>query len=337
MARRPWWLAILFIGAAAGAPFLLSPVLIMQAACFALFACAFNLVFGVGGMLSFGHAAFFGAGAYCTAYLMKDLALASPLLAILAGSVLAGLLGLVFGLIATRRQGVYLAMITLSLAEVVSFAVHQLPLGGEDGLQGVPRGVLLGLIDLKSTTTMYVFVLGICGLSMLALYRVVNSPFGQTLRAIKENEARAVSLGCNVVKYKVAAFVISAFFAGLAGGTKALAFHFAALGDVHWHKSGEVVLMTLLGGMGTFFGPMLGAAVVVALSDLLAFLNEWVSFMIGAVFLLCVLLFREGILGALYGWMAARERAAASAAETAARSEGLTGVRDSLIAGMKER
>ncbi|MGB6104336.1 MAG: branched-chain amino acid ABC transporter permease [Pusillimonas sp.] len=281
------------------APAWVSQELLIQIFCMALFASAFNLLFGYGGMLSFGHAAFYGVGAYITAYLMKILEFGLPLLAILAGGVGAAILAFVIGSLAVRRHGVYLAMITLALAEVVSFTVHQLPLGGEDGLQGVPRGMLLGVIDLSNANAMYAFVVCIFAVCMWALYRIIRSPFGHMLQAIKDNEQRMISLGCDVIRCKVTAFVLSGFFAGIAGSTKTLAFHFAALGDVHWHKSGEVVLMTLLGGIGSFAGPAVGAVIVVLLSDTLAFLNEWVNFILGAIFLACVLLFREGVVGTI--------------------------------------
>jgi branched-chain amino acid transport system permease protein len=290
------------VAAALLAPYLIYPDFLTQALCFALFASAFNLLFGHGGLLSFGHAAFFGTGAYVAAYLMIAVA-PSPLAALVLGALAAGALGAVFGALAVRRSGVYLAMITLSLAEIVYFVVLHMPVtGGEDGLQGVPRGALLGLIDLENARAMYFFALAVYVLAMVLLYRIVHSPYGAILAAIKENEPRAISLGYRVERYKVLAFALSASLSGLAGALKALALHFAALDDVYWHTSGEVILMTLLGGLGTVIGPSVGAAIVVALTDSLAAAGEWVNFLLGAVFVLCVLLFRRGVVGEILAW-----------------------------------
>jgi branched-chain amino acid transport system permease protein len=291
-------LAAAFI-AACIAPFHFYPVSLTQILCFALFASAFNLLFGYAGILSFGHAAFFGCGAYAAALLMKN-AGAPALLAVAVGGLCGGIVGAVIGSLAVRRGGVYLAMITLALAEIVYFVVLQTPFtGGEDGLQGVPSGSLFGLVDLEDPVRMYFFVLAIYLAGMALLRRVVRSPFGHVLQAIRDNEARALSLGYDVQRFKLLAFVLSGAVSGVAGAAKTLAFHFAALGDVYWHTSGEVILMTLLGGAGTLIGPTAGAVLVVALADQLAFLGEWVNFMKGAVFVACVLLFRRGLVGEL--------------------------------------
>lgn len=281
------------------APFWIYPVFLTQVLCFALFASAFNLLFGYAGLLSFGHAAFFGSGAYATALVMKS-AHASPLLAILAGGGAGALLGALIGGFAIRRQGVYLAMITLAFAEVVYFVALQSPFtGGEDGLQGVPSGTLLGLVDLDDPVAMYFFTLAVYLGGLAMIWRAIRSPFGHVLRAIRENEPRAVSLGYAVQRYKLLAFVLSGGLSGIAGGLKTVAFHFAALSDVYWQTSGDVILMTLLGGAGTLAGPTVGALLVITISDSLAFIGEWVKFILGAVFIACILLFRRGIVGEL--------------------------------------
>jgi branched-chain amino acid transport system permease protein len=277
---------------------------VMKLLCFALFACAFNLLLGFTGLLSFGHAAFFGFAAYVTGYFIKSQNW-SPELAIAAGIVVAAFIGLVFGLIAIRRQGIYFAMITLALAQMVFFICLQASFtGGEDGLQGVPRGKLLGLLDLASDTTMYYVVLAIFIACFLAIARIVTSPFGQVLKMIRENEPRAVSLGYEVDRYKLVAFVLSAALAGLAGSLKTLVMGFATLSDVHWSMSGEVILMSLLGGVGTFFGPVFGAGIVIALQDLLADkVGAWVTVIIGVIFVLCVLAFRKGVVGEIGAYL----------------------------------
>jgi branched-chain amino acid transport system permease protein len=285
-------LAILLI-----APHLFYPVFLMKVLCFALFACAFNLLLGYVGLLSFGHAAFFGSAGYITAHAVKVLNF-SPILGILLGVAVSSLLGLVIGWLAIRRSGIYFAMITLGFAQVVYFLSLQLPFtGGEDGIQGVPRGTLFGLVDLKDTMSMYYFVLVVflCGFGLI--YRTINSPFGQVLKAIRENEPRARSLGYDTDRFKLMAFVISAALSGMAGGTKSLVFQLASLTDVSWHMSGEVVLMTLLGGMGTVFGPAVGALLVVTLNNYLAGFGSWVTIIIGVIFVTCVLAFRRGIVG----------------------------------------
>jgi branched-chain amino acid transport system permease protein len=279
------------------APLAIYPVFLMKVMCFALFACAFNLLLGFAGLLSFGHAAFMGMGSYLAAHAAKVWGL-QPEIAILAGVAVAALLGLVFGYLAIRRQGIYFAMITLALAQMVYFFCLQAPFThGEDGIQAVPRGRLFGLIDLSDVRAMYtlVFVIFIGG--FLVIYRIIHSPFGQVLKAIRENEARAISLGYDTDRYKLLAFVLSATLSGLAGATNALVFQLAALNAVYWTMSGEVVLMTLVGGMGTIFGPVVGALVVLAMENYLAQLGAWVTIVQGLVFVLCVLTFRRGIVG----------------------------------------
>jgi branched-chain amino acid transport system permease protein len=281
------------------APFVVYPVFLMKVMCFALFACAFNLLLGYTGLLSFGHAAFLGSAAYITGHTVKVMGF-SPELGILVGTATAALLGFIVGSLAIRRAGIYFAMITLALAQMVYFLVLQFPFtGGEDGLQGVPRGHLFGFIDLSQTLSMYFFVLTVFCLGFLIIYRTIHSPFGQVLKAIRENEPRAISLGYDVDKYKLMAFVLSAALSGLAGATKTLVFQLASLTDAHWHMSGEVVLMTLLGGMGTVFGPIAGAAMVVGLQNYAGGLGEWVTVITGAIFVICVLAFRRGIVGEL--------------------------------------
>jgi branched-chain amino acid transport system permease protein len=284
----------------------LYPVFVMKLLCFALFACAFNLLLGFTGLLSFGHAAFFGFAAYVTGYFVKVQGW-TPELGVLAGVVTGGLLGLVFGLVAIRRQGIYFAMITLALSQMVFFFCLQAPFtGGEDGLQGVLRGKLFGILPLMNDTVMYYVVLAVFLACFLGILRIVTSPFGQVLKMIRENEPRAISLGYDGDRYKLLAFVLSASLAGLAGSLKTLVMKFATLSDVHWSMSGEVILMSLLGGVGTFFGPVLGAGVVIALQDMLADkVGEWVTVIIGVIFVICVLAFRKGIVGELLAW---RER-----------------------------
>ena len=281
------------------APFVVYPIFLMKALCFALFACAFNLLLGYVGLLSFGHAAFFGWAAYVCGHSAKVWGW-SPELAILAGTAAATLLGLAFGWLAIRRTGIYFAMITLALAQMMYFFALQAPFtGGEDGLQPIPRGHLFGVVDLGRMLNMYYFTFAVFLFGFFVIYRTVHSPFGQVLKAIRENEARATSLGYEVGQYKLLAFVLSAGLSGLAGATKAIVFQFATLTDVHWHTSGEVVLMTLLGGMGTIFGPVAGALVGVTLQNYLAGFGGWVTVITGAIFVACVLLFRRGIVGEL--------------------------------------
>jgi branched-chain amino acid transport system permease protein len=280
-------------------PFVVYPVFLMKALCFALFACAFNLLIGYGGLLSFGHAAYLGSAGYVAAYTAKVWGW-PPELAILAGTAAAAGLGVVIGALAIRRQGIYFAMITLALAQMLYFFFIQAPFtGGEDGIQAVPRGVLLGLVDLRNPLAMYFTVLAIFLAGFLLIYRTIHSPFGQVLKAIRENEPRALSLGYGADQYKLIAFVLSAALSGLAGGTKAIVFQLASLTDVHWTMSGEVVLMTLLGGLGTVFGPVVGAVIVIGLESYLAQLGAWVTVVQGAIFVLCVLAFRRGVVGEL--------------------------------------
>jgi len=287
----------------------LYPVFVMKLLCFALFACAFNLLLGFTGLLSFGHAAFFGFSAYVTGWMVKQQGW-SPELGLLAGAATAALLGLLFGLVAIRRQGIYFAMITLALSQMVFFLCLQAPFtGGEDGLQGVARGQLFGVLPLADDRVMYYVVLAIFVACFVGIVRIVTSPFGQVLKMIRENEPRAVSLGYEVDRYKLLAFVLSASLAGLAGSLKTLVMKFATLTDVHWSMSGEVILMSLLGGVGTFFGPVVGAGVVISLQDLLADkVGEWVTVIIGAIFVVCVLAFRKGVVGEILAWRARRAR-----------------------------
>ncbi|HLA21484.1 MAG TPA: branched-chain amino acid ABC transporter permease [Pseudolabrys sp.] len=285
------------------APSFLYPVFLMKALCFALFACAFNLLIGYVGLLSFGHALYFGWASYLSAYSAKVWGF-SPEFAILTGAFTAALLGLVAGSLAIRRQGIYFAMITLALAQMMFFFAVQAPFtGGEDGIQSVPRGWLFGFIDLREPMNMYftVLVIFLCG--FLIIYRIIHSPFGEVLKAIRENETRAISLGYKTDRYKLMAFVLSATFAGVAGATKALVFQLASLTDVDWPMSGEVVLMTLVGGLGTVFGPVAGAFFIVTLENYLTQIGSWVFVVQGGIFVACVLLFRRGVIGELANWL----------------------------------
>jgi branched-chain amino acid transport system permease protein len=285
------------VAALLAAPFVVYPVFMMSVLCFALFACAFNLLIGYVGLLSFGHATFFGGAAYFTAHAVKVWGW-EPLAGILLGAAGAAALGLVVGFLAIRRQGIYFAMITLALGQMFAFICLQVPFThGEDGIQGVPRGRLLGLVDLNDPFAMYYVTLAIFLFGFFAIYRIVHSPFGNILQAIRENERRAISLGYRVDRYKLGAFVMSAALAGLAGGTKAIVFQFATLTDVQWQMSGEVILMTLLGGIGTLIGPAVGAGLVIALQNYLAAYDFPVTVLIGIIFVICVLVFRRGIAG----------------------------------------
>jgi branched-chain amino acid transport system permease protein len=279
------------------APYVVYPVFAMNVLCLALFASAFNLLLGYAGLLSFGHAAFLGAAAYVTGWALRDVGLPTEL-GVLAGTAVATALGAVFGALAIRRSGIYFAMITLGFAQLVYFLVVQMPwTGGEDGLQGIPRGKALGLVPLDRPYTVYYFVFVAFLAGFWLLHRTIRSPFGHVLRAIRENEPRALSLGYDVSRYKLLAFVLSAAISGLAGSLKAVVLQFASLSDVHWHRSGEVVLMTLLGGMGTVLGPSVGALVVLTLENQLADLGAWVTVITGAVFVASVISFRRGIVG----------------------------------------
>ncbi len=302
------------------APLFVYPVFLMKVLCFALFACAFNLLIGYGGLLSFGHALFFGWAGYVAAHMAKvgtiklpypvgwrvwewlviPLPPLTPELAILCGTAAAAVLGLVAGWLAIRRQGIYFAMITLALAQMMYFFALQASFtGGEDGIQGVPRGRLFGVIDLTNETAMYAMVVVIFLGGFLLIYRIIHSPFGEVLKAIRENEPRAISLGYKTERYKLLAFVLSATIAGLAGSTKAIVFQLASLTDVYWTMSGEVVLMTLVGGLGTVFGPVVGAVVIIGMENYFARFGEWVTVMQGTIFVGCVLLFRRGVIGEL--------------------------------------
>ena len=280
-------------------PAFIYPVLIMKILCFALFAAAFNLMLGYVGMLSFGHAAFLATGGYVTGYLMINTSL-TPELGILCGTLIAGVLGYLFGVLSVKREGIYFAMVTLALAQLLFFFFVQAPFTqGEDGLQGIPRGHLLGFIDLNDNLNMYYFVLAIFIAGYWFINRIVHSPFGQVLKAIRENEARSISLGYNVKRYKLIAFVLSASLSGLAGSTKALVFQLESLTDAHWHMSGEVVLMTLVGGMGTILGPLIGSGIVVGIQNTFSGgeLGSYIHIIMGLIFIFCVLVFRSGIVG----------------------------------------
>jgi branched-chain amino acid transport system permease protein len=291
-------LVILAVG-----PFLLYPVFLMKLLCFALFACAFNLLIGYVGLLSFGHAAYFGMGGYLAGHAAKVWGL-TPELAIITGGATAAVLGAVAGWVAIRRQGIYFAMITLALAQMIYFLCVQLPFtGGEDGIQAIPRGNLLGIVPLDRDLTLYWVVAGIFLLGFLMIHRIIHSPYGMVLKSIRENEPRAISLGYRTDDYKLLAFILSACLAGVAGATKSIVFGIATLTDVHWSMSGEVVLMTLVGGLGTVFGPVVGAAVIVTMQNYLAELGAWVTVIQGVIFVICVLAFRRGIVGEIGNWL----------------------------------
>lgn len=284
-------------------PFFVYPVFAMKVMCFALFAAAFNLLLGFGGLLSFGHAAYFGGASYIAAHAAKVWGL-TPELSILCGAAAAAFLGVVIGSLAIRRQGIYFAMVTLAFAQMVYFIALQADFtGGEDGIQSVPRGDLFGLIPLADNMALYFFVLVVTFGGILALYRVVHSPFGEVLKAIRENEQRAISLGYDVNRYKLIVFTLSATMSGVAGATKSQVFQLATLTDVHWSMSGEVVLMTLLGGMGTVFGPLVGAGLIVTMQNYLATFGAWVTIIQGVIFVIGVLMFREGIVGVISRWL----------------------------------
>ena len=306
---RSWSEAAAFVAMTAlllVAPLYFYPVFLMKALCFALFACAFNLLIGYVGLLSFGHALYFGWAAYVSAYAAKVWGF-NPEFAILLGGLAAAALGLIAGALAIRRQGIYFAMITLALAQMMYFFAVQAPFtGGEDGIQSVPRGWLFGLIDLREPMNMYFTVLAIFLIGFMLIYRIIHSPFGEVLKAIRENEPRAISLGYKTDRYKLMAFVLSATFAGVAGGTKALVFQLASLTDVDWPMSGEVVLMTLVGGLGTVFGPVAGAFIVVTLENYLTQIGSWVFVVQGSIFVLCVMLFRRGVVGELAHYLRIR-------------------------------
>ena len=308
MSRRGRWAWGAALALLVAAPFIgLYPVFMMKAMCYAIFACAFNLLLGFTGLLSFGHAAYLGAAAYATGWLIRSAGWSTEM-GLLAGLVTGAVLGLAVGMIAIRRQGIYFAMITLAMAQMIYFVCLQAPFtGGEDGLQGVPRGMLFGVLSLQSDLALYFVVLTIFVAVFLAIIRIVHSPYGQVLKAIRENEPRAISLGYDVDKYKLLAFVLSTAIAGLAGSLKTLVLGFATLSDAHWSLSGEVVLMTLLGGMGTFAGPVIGAFTIIGLQDYLADrVGSWVTVIIGLIFVVCVLAFRKGFIGELIAWQQRR-------------------------------
>jgi branched-chain amino acid transport system permease protein len=290
-------LGAVLIAVALVAPFVFYPVFLMKALCFALFACAFNLLMGYVGLASFGHAAFFGWAAYTTAYAVKYWGL-STIGGILAGTAVAAVMGAGFGWLAIRRHGIYFAMVTLALAQMVYFVALEAKFtGGEDGIQAVPRGTLFGMIDLNNPFAMYYFVLAVFLVGFAILLRAINSPFGQVLKAIRENEPRAISLGYRTERYKLLAFILSATLSGLAGATKALVFQLASLTDVYWATSGDALLMTLLGGIGTVLGPVVGAIISVSMENYLAQFGSWVTVIQGVIFVTCVLVFRRGIVG----------------------------------------
>jgi branched-chain amino acid transport system permease protein len=295
---------LLLLGLLAAMPVLGAyPLFVMKLLCFGLFAAAFNLLLGFTGLLSFGHAAFFGGAAYVAGHAIKVWGFPTEL-GLLFGAAFGAVLGLLFGWLAIRRSGIYFAMITLALAQMIFFFCMQAPFtGGEDGIQSVPRGMLFGLIDLSNVMAMYFLVLVIFLAGFLLIYRIIHSPFGQVLKAIRENEPRAISLGYRTNQYKLLAFVLSATLAGLAGSTKAIVFQLASLTDAHWNMSGEVVLMTLLGGLGTVFGPVVGAFVIITMENYLAGLGQWVTIIQGSIFVACVLAFRRGIIGEVGYWL----------------------------------
>lgn len=280
-------------------PFFVYPVFLMKAFSFALFACAFNLLLGYAGLLSFGHAALFGGSAYICAHAAKIWGLPTEL-ALLAGMAAGALMGFIYGILAVRQRGIYLALITFALAQMIYFIAVQAPFtGGEDGIQAIPRGKFLGIVDLTPSLNMYYFVLGVFALALLLIYRIIHSPFGQVLRAMRDNEQRAISLGFRTSHYKVAAFMMSGALSGLAGGMKTLVLGIATLSDVYWHGNGEVIMMTLLGGLGTFFGPVVGAILVVTIQNYLAQFGAWVTIIQGLTFVVIVMAFRRGIVGEL--------------------------------------
>jgi branched-chain amino acid transport system permease protein len=326
-------LTVILIAAALVAPLVLYPVFLMEAFCFALFACAFNLLIGYVGLLSFGHAAFLGSASYITAHTVKVWGF-PPELGILAGTAVAALLGAGFGWLAIRRQGIYFAMITLALAQMVYFVALQTRFtGGEDGIQAIPRGHLFGFIDLNDTLTMYYFVLAVFLVGFGVIVRTIHSPFGQVIKAIRENEPRAVSLGYDADRYKLLAFILSAGLSGLAGSMKSLVFQLASLTDIQWTMSGEVVLMTLVGGLGTVLGPVVGAFLLVGMQHYLAQLGSWVTVVQGFIFVFCVLVFRRGIVGVIASYAAGRRKALSPSPEASPTAERQAEVRTAAAPG----
>jgi branched-chain amino acid transport system permease protein len=319
MNKRTFLIFAAVVALGIAAPFLgLYPVLLMKLLCFALFACAFNLLIGFVGLLSFGHAMFFGSAAYAAGYAMRSWGF-TPELGLLSGVAVAALLGVLVGALAIRRQGIYFAMITMALAQMVYFIALQAPFtGGEDGLQGIPRGRLFGILPLQNDLVLYYVVLAVVVAAWLLIARIVHSPFGQILKAIRENETRTTSLGYDVDRFKLVAFVLSASLAGLAGSLKALVLGFATLTDVHWATSGSVILMSLIGGIGTLSGPVVGAFVITGLENVLADrVGSWVTVILGVIFVVSVLLFRQGLVGTLKG-LAGRNRSGKSLREAGA-------------------
>ena len=311
MDRKGWMVMAALAALGLLAPAVAYPVFLMKALCFALFACALNLLIGYAGLLSLGHAAFFGSAAYLTGHATKIWGFPTEV-GILLGVALAGVMGILFGLLAIRRKGIYFSMITLALSQMIYFfQLGAKYTGGEDGMQAIPRGSLLGIIGLSSDLTMYYFVLAVFSAGFFLIYRTVNSPFGQVLRSIRENEPRSISLGYDVEKVKLLAFVLSAALSGLAGSTKALVFQLGSLADVHWTTSGAVVLMALVGGIGTLAGPAVGAVFMVAMDHYLAGFGEWVQVVQGLVFIVTVLAFRRGIVGEASAWLQDRRKASA--------------------------
>jgi branched-chain amino acid transport system permease protein len=302
---------LVMTGAFLVAPVIIYPQFLMQALCFALFACAFNLLLGYVGLLSFGHAMFLGAAGYVTAHMAKvgtieieaiglslNFGPQDPLSAILFGAAAAAAIGLAVGLLSIRRQGIYFSMVTLALSQMIYFFCLQAPFThGEDGIQSVPQGKILGFIDLSNQLERYFFVLAVFLACFLLIYRIINSPFGEIIKSIRENELRAISLGYKTDHYKLIVFIMSATLAGVAGAMKSLVAQNASLTDVHWSMSGEVVLMTLVGGLGTVFGPVAGAFVIIAMQNYLSGLGSWVTVIQGCIFVACVLVFRRGIVG----------------------------------------
>jgi branched-chain amino acid transport system permease protein len=318
---RDTLIGLLLLALLVAAPSFVYPVFLMKVLCFGLFACAFNLLIGYVGLLSFGHAMFFGFAAYVCGHAVKVWGLPTEL-GLLVATATAAAMGLVVGAIAIRRQGIYFAMVTLALAQMVFFFCLQAPFtGGEDGIQAIPRRAVFGVIDIRNDLTLYYVVLAIFVLGFLVIYRTIHSPFGQVLKAIRENEPRAISLGYRVDRYKLTAFVLSAALAGLAGATKAIVFQLASLSDVQWQMSGEVVLMTLVGGLGTVVGPLVGAGVIITMQNYLAGFGEWVLVIQGLIFVVTVMLFRRGIVGELWPLLT-RAGAVAGGRKSAAPAEG---------------
>jgi branched-chain amino acid transport system permease protein len=294
-------------------PYIFYPIFLMRVLCYALFASAYNLLFGYVGLLAFGHAAFFGSAAYVAAHTAKNWGV-TPEVAILLATAVSSVLGLLFGWLAIRRQGLYFAMITLALAQIVYFYAVQAPwTHGEDGIQSVPRGYAFGFIDLRNTTNLYWFVVGVFVVGFFIIYRAIHSPFGQVLKAIRENEPRALSLGYTTDRYKLVAFVLSAGLSGLAGGTKAIVFQLASLVDVHFLVSGDALLMVLMGGIGTVLGPAVGAVMLVAMQNYLAPFGSWVLIIQGAIFVACILALRKGVVGSFEDWLERRAKRKAAA------------------------